>query len=53
MRVLWNCSPPNTPVEFVAGDEESFKITRPLDLVLAHAIVRERDSARPAQWPHE
>ena len=44
---------PEHPVEFVAGDEESFKITRPLDLVLAHAIVRERESARPAQWPHD
>ncbi|HAG63009.1 MAG TPA: 2-C-methyl-D-erythritol 4-phosphate cytidylyltransferase [Kocuria sp.] len=44
---------PEHPVEFVAGDEESFKITRPLDLVLAHAIVRERDSACPAQWPHD
>ena len=30
------------PVTVIAGSEESFKVTRPLDLVLAEAVLRER-----------
>ncbi|MCC5672474.1 2-C-methyl-D-erythritol 4-phosphate cytidylyltransferase [Kocuria rhizophila] len=33
---------PEHPVVLVAGDLESFKITRPLDLVLARAVVESR-----------
>lgn len=33
------------PVHVVAGDEEAFKITRPLDLVLAEAILVRRRAA--------
>ncbi|RKQ33619.1 2-C-methyl-D-erythritol 4-phosphate cytidylyltransferase [Kocuria tytonis] len=33
---------PEHPVTLVAGDVESFKITRPLDLVLARALVNSR-----------
>lgn len=33
---------PEHPVRFVDGDEESFKVTRPLDLVLARAVVDSR-----------
>lgn len=33
---------PEVPVSFVAGDEESFKITRPFDLTTAHAVLEQR-----------
>ena len=33
---------PEQPVDFVAGHAESFKITRPVDLLLARAVVESR-----------
>ena len=36
---------PGVPVELVPGDERSFKITRPLDLVLARAVLAGQESA--------
>lgn len=33
---------PEVPVCLVAGDEESFKITRPFDLITARAVLEER-----------
>lgn len=35
-------------VTAVPGDEESFKVTRPLDLLLAEAVLAHRDPPRPA-----
>ena len=32
---------PEVPVTFLAGDEESFKITRPFDLITARAVLEE------------
>ena len=33
---------PEVPVTFVAGDEESFKVTRPFDLITARAVLEQR-----------
>lgn len=33
---------PEIPVTFVAGDEESFKVTRPFDLITARAVMDQR-----------
>ncbi|ALU39435.1 2-C-methyl-D-erythritol 4-phosphate cytidylyltransferase [Kocuria flava] len=39
---------PGTPVETVPGHEHAFKVTRPLDLLLAQALLEQaRDRARP------
>jgi len=37
------------PVYVVPGAEEAFKVTRPLDLLIAEAVLRRRQEARPAR----